>query len=193
MSRAQRAIIIGGGIAGPALAIFLARAGIEATIFEAYPRGEAAGSGLAIAPNGMRVLGALGLADEVIACGTPVEEFRFRNGGGRTLARYTSDTVKRFGFPTVGLRRPVLQTILHRAVEAEGIPMEYARQLVSIDQHEQGVVAHFADGSSAAFTLPCARACYPKALRRASSGLLASVESSRPRMFRHSPAVTYRA
>lgn len=33
----QNVLIIGGGIAGPALALFLNKAGICSTVFEAYP------------------------------------------------------------------------------------------------------------------------------------------------------------
>ena len=35
-----RALIVGGGVAGPALALFLQRAGVEATIFEARSAAE---------------------------------------------------------------------------------------------------------------------------------------------------------
>ena len=49
-------LIIGGGIAGPALALFLKKAGIAATLHEAYPRCADIGGGLQVAPNGMAVL-----------------------------------------------------------------------------------------------------------------------------------------
>jgi 2-polyprenyl-6-methoxyphenol hydroxylase-like FAD-dependent oxidoreductase len=37
MKNTPRAIVIGGGIAGPAVSLFLRRGGIEPQIFEAYP------------------------------------------------------------------------------------------------------------------------------------------------------------
>src|SRR4029078_6185796 len=37
MNQTRRAIVIGGGIAGPAVSLFLQRGGIEPLLFEAYP------------------------------------------------------------------------------------------------------------------------------------------------------------
>ena len=71
MNQTRRALIIGGGIAGPAVSLFLQRGGIEPLIFEAYPRPATIGGGFQIAPNGMRVLRALNLADRIAAAGAP--------------------------------------------------------------------------------------------------------------------------
>ena len=45
MKRSQHAIIIGGGIAGPAVSLFPRRAGIDSQIFEAYPEPTTIGGG----------------------------------------------------------------------------------------------------------------------------------------------------
>ena len=50
MSR-PRALVIGGGIAGPVTAIFLKKAGIDAELFEAWPHSTGIGGGLQIARN----------------------------------------------------------------------------------------------------------------------------------------------
>ena len=51
-------LIIGSGTAGPALSLFLKKAGISCAVYEAYPYTEGLGGGLSLAPNGMNVLGA---------------------------------------------------------------------------------------------------------------------------------------
>jgi len=62
-------IIIGGGIAGPALAVLLKKAGMSSTVYEAHPRLEDVGGGFTIAPNGMNVLEEIGIADSVADSG----------------------------------------------------------------------------------------------------------------------------
>ena len=57
----RKALIIGGGIAGPTTAIFLKQAGIDAEVFEAWPYATGIGGGLQIAPNGMHVLAEMAL------------------------------------------------------------------------------------------------------------------------------------
>ena len=66
MTKRPKALIIGGGIAGPVTAIFLKQAGIDAEVFEAWPYSTGIGGGLQIAPNGMHVLAEIGLADDMI-------------------------------------------------------------------------------------------------------------------------------
>ena len=75
-----RVLIVGGGIAGPVLGMFLRQAGAEATVFEgrAGPQDEA-GAFLNLAPNGRAVLEALGIGGVVDAAGTPTTSIEFVN------------------------------------------------------------------------------------------------------------------
>lgn len=66
----RTALIIGCGIAGPVLAMYLQRSEIEAVIYEGRAKpGDEAGAFLNLAPNGVRVLAELGIEDEVLAAG----------------------------------------------------------------------------------------------------------------------------
>ncbi len=57
MTRTRSAVVIGGGIAGPAAAIALHRAGIEAVVYEARSRtDDGAGVFLTLATNGIDAL-----------------------------------------------------------------------------------------------------------------------------------------
>ena len=85
MANTRRALVIGGGIAGPALALFLQRAGIEPLVFEEYPRTGQVLGGFQIAPNGLRVLGELGLAEGLVREGSPCGDMAFRNHRGRDI------------------------------------------------------------------------------------------------------------
>ncbi len=145
----MRVLIVGGGIAGPALALFLHRAGIQSSVFEAYPEHVGVGGGLALAPNGMRVLHSLGLADQLGDRGSRIAQYWFRNDRGRTLARYTNASTERYGQPMLGMARATLAELLAGALRRAGVPTLYEKRLSGIQQDAGGVTAHFADGSSA--------------------------------------------
>ena len=83
----RRAVIVGCGIAGPALGMFLRRVGIEAVVCEQRP-GEAVDEGLflGVAPNGMNVLSELDVHRGVEAVSVPCRGFEFHNTHGRVVA-----------------------------------------------------------------------------------------------------------
>src|ERR1700734_2184716 len=82
----MRAVVIGGGVAGAASAIALARIGADVTVYEAYedPSGPA-GSYVSLAGNGLRVLDALGCLAQVQLAGFPVARQRMWSGRGKLL------------------------------------------------------------------------------------------------------------
>jgi salicylate hydroxylase len=82
----MRAIVAGGGVAGSASAIALARIGAEITVYEAYqdPAGPV-GSYVSLAVNGLRALAALGCLEPVQQAGFPVARHRMWSGRGRLL------------------------------------------------------------------------------------------------------------
>src|SRR5438874_6096706 len=104
----RKALIIGGGIAGPTTAIFLKQAGIDAEVFEAWPYSAGIGGGLQIAPNGMHVLAEIGLADDIIARGSIAESFDFYSQAGDRLGSINHNMKARFGQPAVNICRATL-------------------------------------------------------------------------------------
>jgi 2-polyprenyl-6-methoxyphenol hydroxylase-like FAD-dependent oxidoreductase len=148
--RARKAIIIGAGIAGPVTAILLKKAGIDAQVFEAWPYSTGSGGGLQIAPNGMHVLAAIGLADEIISLGSIAESFEFYSQSGARLGSVNRNMKQRFGQPAVNMRRATLNQAIVNKAWCENVELFFEKRLVGIeDRAGQPVVAHFADGSSA--------------------------------------------
>jgi 2-polyprenyl-6-methoxyphenol hydroxylase-like FAD-dependent oxidoreductase len=146
---AAKALIIGAGIAGPAAALFLRRAGIRAEIFDGRAEPETIGGGITIAPNGMKVLEHLGLDRRLASQGGSMERICFRDAEGRLLARYDNARPGQFDQPAVAMPRAALhQALLESAGEAE-IPLHFGKRLVDVVERSDEVVAVFDDGSEA--------------------------------------------
>lgn len=90
MTAIQNAIVIGGGIAGPVTALALAKAGIRATVHEAYEATDRSGAMLTVAPNGLAALETVGLRAAVEAVGNPLHAMVMEKGDGKTLMRVPS-------------------------------------------------------------------------------------------------------
>jgi salicylate hydroxylase len=61
----MRIAIVGGGLGGLAAALFLQRAGLQATVYEQAPELREFGAGIVVPPNMVRVLDRLGLANRL--------------------------------------------------------------------------------------------------------------------------------
>lgn len=139
-----RALIVGGGLGGPALALFLQRAGIESKVLEAYPRADHVGGSFQIAPNGVRVLAELGLADALLRQGNPSRAFCFRNHRGQIIARARTD---RHG-AAINVGRPPLQRLLRDELERRSIPVLYGKRVKSVANAGPEVVVELEDGTT---------------------------------------------
>ncbi|WP_290649375.1 NAD(P)/FAD-dependent oxidoreductase [Aquisalimonas sp.] len=142
-----RALVVGGGIAGPAVALFLKRIGVEVTVFEARSAYEEEGGGLSLTPNGLNVLQELGLAEQVLALGARVPEIAFRRANGELLTRYRNGRIEDHGMPSVALARARLHRVLLEALHREGISTEYGRSLEAVSHEGDGVAVRFEDGT----------------------------------------------
>ncbi|AGZ39727.1 FAD-dependent monooxygenase [Actinoplanes friuliensis] len=145
MARVRTAVVIGGGIAGPVVAVALRRAGIAATVYEAYAKNaDGIGGELMLAPNGMAALAAIGIAEEVGAAGVPTPRMVMETGAGKRLGQFEDLP----GLPTSRTfkRARLYRALVDAAVDA-GVPIEYGRRLVGFEDGVDSVVAVFEDGT----------------------------------------------
>lgn len=141
----KKALIIGAGIAGPAVALFLKRAGIEAELYEARETPE--GYSLSLSCNGVAVLQQLGLAERAFAEGSAVSQWRMSNGKGKHLG---GGVLAGGDLKSVFIKRVPLGQILVEEVERQGILIQAGKKLQNIEvKPEGGVVVTFQDGSTA--------------------------------------------
>jgi 2-polyprenyl-6-methoxyphenol hydroxylase-like FAD-dependent oxidoreductase len=147
MNRTRSALVIGGGIAGPVTAMALRRAGIDATVYEAYPTtADGVGAGLSIAPNGLAALGVVDADEPVRRIGTPIKSLVMQSWTGKRLAEFGDpDGESSMQF----VWRSELYRALHDEAARRGVRTEYGRRLVGARETGDGVTARFADGSEA--------------------------------------------
>lgn len=95
-------LIVGGGIAGLACALFLRRNGHVVTVIEASKQLSEVGAGIQIPPNSMRILDAYGLTpklEEVVVKPSHINLRRYADGTRIGVAPLVPEMVRDFGFP----------------------------------------------------------------------------------------------
>ncbi|MFC3500839.1 FAD-dependent oxidoreductase [Micromonospora krabiensis] len=145
MTTVSTAIVVGGGIAGPVTGLALRRAGIAATVYEAYPNtADGIGGTLALAPNGVAALRTVDAADAVTGIATPVHRTAMAVGRKRI------DLPTLAGVPPLQVvHRAALHRALHDRAVAGGVVIEHGRRLVDARETPDGITAYFADGTTA--------------------------------------------
>ena len=147
----MRALIIGGGVAGPVAAIALQKAGWEPVVYEAHAQTiEEAGSYLTVASNGLDALRAIGAEEPILEAGFPTPVNVLLSAGGRRLGAVSNGGRLADGSAAHTIKRARLYAGLHQQVADRGIKVEFGRRLTGADTTPTGgVVARFADGTSA--------------------------------------------
>ena len=155
----RKALIIGCGIAGPAAAMSLRMAGIDAAIYEA--RGipdDDGGAFLGVAPNGLDVLRTLGLEGRIADDGFVCPRMVMWNGSGKRIGEMFNGSPGPDGSAGIMIKRGSLNRALREEAARRGITVEFGKKLASIEADAgRSVVARFEDGSSAAgdFLIGC--------------------------------------
>src|SRR5215211_6141481 len=149
----KKALIIGGGIAGPVTAMALQRAGIDSVVYEAYDTsaGLDTGAFLTVAVNGLDALRTLDAHEPVLDAGFPTGNIEFFSGTGKRLGEVPIGGTLPDGTVTHTIKRADLYRVLHDEATRRGVPIEHNRRLVDAESTPDGsVVARFEDGTEAA-------------------------------------------
>lgn len=145
-----RALVIGGGVAGPAAAQLLARDGWDTHVYEAHAEPDPyAGLFLNVATNGLSVLETLGLRERLLTDGHRAGRMVMWSRTGKELGAVPNGPAREPERGSVIVRRGWLHRVLREGSDAAGVPTTYGARLVSVDQDADGVRATFADGTVA--------------------------------------------
>ncbi|MDM7855155.1 FAD-dependent oxidoreductase [Cellulomonas alba] len=165
------AVVVGAGIGGLTAAVALAQRGWSVTVLEQSRSLEPVGAGIALAPNAIRALDAVGLADEVRSMAALQGDAGLRRPDGRWLVRASVDAAgDRLGERTVILHRAQLVELLRRA-----LPDGALRLGVRVT----GVVPGDRDTRAHVATAPAGSAVEPSARQTAPAGSAAGEPSAR--------------
>ena len=142
----MRITVIGGGVAGSASAIALARIGADITVYEAYenPAGPV-GSFVSLAVNGLRALDALGVLEPIQRAGFPVARQRMWSGRGKQLGEVARNRRPEDELLSVTLMRADLVTALRTAAGEAGATIVTGQRVTS-DQAANADLTVGADG-----------------------------------------------
>jgi 2-polyprenyl-6-methoxyphenol hydroxylase-like FAD-dependent oxidoreductase len=151
MAEIDRILIVGGGIAGLSLAMALRQRGFTPEIVERSPSWHAAGAGIHLHANGMRVLQTLGVSEAVEQAGTPIRRWVFCDQqGGRLNCVDLQELWGEVG-PCIGISRMRLQQVLIAATAR--VPTKLGTSVTSLTQERDRVLVGFSDGTSADYDL----------------------------------------
>lgn len=140
---ADRVAIAGVGLAGPLLAIYLARRGHEVTLFERRPDPRLAGSeggrsiNLALSTRGIAALEGVGLAEAVLDEAIPMRGRMMHDREGRsTFVSYSADGSKAINAVSRGgLNRMLIEAASREA----GLKIRFEHRVADVDLHANEV------------------------------------------------------
>lgn len=140
-------IIVGGGIGGFTLALFLHRAGIGCQIYELAPEIRPLGVGINILPHASRELGELGLESALTRVAVLTREAVFFNRFGQLIYREALGRYGGYDDPQYSIHRGELQKVLvAAAAERLGPDRIFTRwKCVGVDQDATGAAVQFQD------------------------------------------------
>ncbi|MGC9539061.1 FAD-dependent monooxygenase [Streptomyces sp. UG1] len=149
VAHGPRIAIVGGGIGGLAVAAFLRRAGLTATVYEQASALTEVGAGLIVAPNAVRLLRRLGVMERLLRRAVPLEwawEFRrWADGGVLSVERLSGVCERLYGERTYTVHRADLLDAVRSAVPDDWVRL--GARCASVDAGSDGALIGFADGS----------------------------------------------
>jgi salicylate hydroxylase len=138
-----RVAVVGGGIGGSAAALALLQRGIDVHLYEQAPALAEVGAGVAVQPNGIRMLRKLGLGDGVARCGARWVDPQYRRQDG-TLAAPMWPREEAAGIEFYGFHRADLLSLFVDRLPPERI--HTGHRCVGFEQTDIEAAVIFANG-----------------------------------------------
>jgi 2-polyprenyl-6-methoxyphenol hydroxylase-like FAD-dependent oxidoreductase len=147
----ERILVVGGGIAGLATAVGLARAGLSCEVIERADRWAPVGAGIVLGVNAMRVTRGLGLGEAVAERGARLGAGAITDHRGRELGASDFRSLEAELGPTIALHRAALHDVL--LAGAAGVPISLGTTVDRVDQRGEHVEVRLSDGREERYAL----------------------------------------
>jgi len=129
----KKVLIVGGGIAGPAMALYCHRLGAKVELLEARNADELdEGLFMGVSPNGLKVL------SDLIDLNKLYQEYapgaiEFYNSKGQMIAELESSYQRdEYGFESIQVKRSAISKLLHQELKRNNIPIYYGTSIVAL-------------------------------------------------------------
>jgi 2-polyprenyl-6-methoxyphenol hydroxylase-like FAD-dependent oxidoreductase len=151
--RPSTVLIVGAGVAGPALALWLHRYGFRPTVVERAPQLRRGGHAVDLRGVSRQVADRMGVLDAVRAARLVTVDATLVDRDGAALETMRAEEFGGDGqLSDLEILRSDLVGILHDAVPAD-VPFRYGEQIVAIDPGIDGVEVEFASGARERYDL----------------------------------------
>ena len=138
-----RVAVVGGGIGGAAAAAALLQRGLDIQLYEQATALTEVGAGVAIQPNGVRMLRRLGLAEDLISSGARWVDPQFRRADGSFAASmWPAELASQIEF--YGMHRADLLAMFVDRLPADSV--KAGHRCVGFEQDDEQAVLTFANG-----------------------------------------------
>jgi 2-polyprenyl-6-methoxyphenol hydroxylase-like FAD-dependent oxidoreductase len=154
MNTTQKILIVGGGIAGMVAAVALRQKEVDVEIVEVNPKWDVYGVGIIQLANALRALASVGLAEQALAAGFPMDTLSFYDHEGHLLYSIPQPQLAGPRYPSSNaLTRPRLHKLLQDAVRQAGVPVRVGVTVSELEQRDDAVEATFTDLTTGRYDL----------------------------------------
>ncbi|ARB93503.1 tetracycline destructase Tet(56) [Legionella longbeachae] len=164
MSKNIKILVIGAGVAGPAVCYWLRRFGFSPVLIEKYASIRKGGQALDVRGIATHIAREMGIYDQICEMRTRIERGRFVDSSGKVLHEEQGE---KFGFrqdDEVEILRGDLVEILMKTIA--DVPCYFNQSIISIEQNADNVTVIFMDGRIEQYDLVIAADGIHSAIRR---------------------------
>jgi 2-polyprenyl-6-methoxyphenol hydroxylase-like FAD-dependent oxidoreductase len=155
MTRPERILVVGAGIAGCSAAIALASRGFGVTLIEKQAEWRFQSSGIFIYGNGLEALRAVGVLPRILEAGFAIEDGRnvYLDHHGAPIVDVFYPRSQGGAAPIVGIKRSEMHRVLAGRLSALGVEIRLATTVERVDPEGERARVLLSDGTAQAFDL----------------------------------------